>query len=98
MVSWVSTRGTVGEPGGAPTPRSPPCNPARLRAPSPRMPQAAFTADLDDAVAKHLRTTFISLMESATVVDSLAHLRGSQLPEQVVYFYVVDADRRLVGV
>ncbi|HYE07731.1 MAG TPA: CBS domain-containing protein, partial [Planctomycetota bacterium] len=62
------------------------------------MRPAAFTADLDDPVGKHLRETFISLAESSTVIESLAQLRGSQLPEQIVYFYVVDPDRRLVGV
>ena len=62
------------------------------------MPPVSLAADLDDPVSKHLRGTFVSLPERATTGEALTTLRGTQLPEQIVYFYVVAADGRLVGV
>ncbi len=53
---------------------------------------------LDDPIEKHLRRTFIAIQEGLTVAQTLDQLRGQQLPEQIVYFYVTDAANRLIGV
>jgi len=52
----------------------------------------------DDPVTKHMRRAIIALPEQMTVGEALVHLRQQNLPEQVVYFYVVDAESRLTGV
>jgi magnesium transporter len=54
--------------------------------------------DLDDPVTTHMRRSVIALPERMTVGEALDHLRQQNLPEQIVYFYVVDAHERLVGV
>ena len=53
---------------------------------------------LDDPIDRHLRRTFIAIHEDLTVAQTLEKLRGQQLPEQIVYFYVLDAADRLIGV
>jgi magnesium transporter len=54
--------------------------------------------DLDDPIVTHMRRSVIALPESLTVGQALEQLRREQLPEQIVYFYVVDDRQRLVGV
>jgi len=54
--------------------------------------------DLDDPISKHMRRSVIALPESMTVGEALEHLRLEQLPEQIVYFYVIDSQERLIGV
>jgi magnesium transporter len=54
--------------------------------------------DLDDTIEQHMRRSVIRLPEPLTVGEALEKLRGEQLPEQIVYLYVIDADERLVGV
>jgi len=54
--------------------------------------------DLDDPIALHMRRSVIALPERMTVGEALEHLRLEQLPEQIVYFYVIDSQERLIGV
>jgi magnesium transporter len=56
------------------------------------------TTPLDDPITRHLRRTFVAIREELSVAQALEQLRGQQLPEQIVYFYVVDAAGRLLGV
>jgi len=53
---------------------------------------------LDAPLLPHLRRDFVALRADQTVAETLEHLRKQNLGERVVYFYVVDADSRLVGV
>ncbi len=53
---------------------------------------------LDEPVLNYLRPDFVALRAEQTVAEALAHLRTRNLGERVVYFYVCDADKRLVGV
>ena len=55
-------------------------------------------ASLDDPISRHTRDTFVSIPEQSTIAETLTRLRGMHLPEQIVYFYVVDAQGRLSGV
>ncbi len=54
--------------------------------------------ELDTTVATHLRRDYVALRADQTVADALVRLRTQDLGERVVYFYVVDAEDRLVGV
>ena len=54
--------------------------------------------ELDSSVAMHLRRDFVALRADQTVAEALIRLRTQDLGERVVYFYVVDADGKLVGV
>lgn len=63
------------------------------------MSQGRFTdAFLNDVVAKHIRTDFTTLQPDWTVGQALEHLRATPPPGRVIYFYVVDADYKLLGV
>jgi magnesium transporter len=53
---------------------------------------------LDRPVRDYLRRDYVALQSDQTVADALGHLRQENLGERVVYFYVIDADGRLVGV
>jgi magnesium transporter len=53
---------------------------------------------LDEPIAEHIRRDVTTLGDGDTVEAALASLRGRPLGERIVYFYVVDADRVLVGV
>jgi magnesium transporter len=55
-------------------------------------------AFLNDPVARHLRADFTTLEPDWTVGQALEHLRSAPPPGRVIYFYVVDAEFRLVGV
>jgi magnesium transporter len=52
----------------------------------------------DEPIFAHLRRDFVSLHDGLTIGQTLARLRSQPLGEKIVYFYVVDADDRLVGV
>jgi magnesium transporter len=54
--------------------------------------------NLDDAILDHIRRDFIILSAVKTVGESLSELRSRTIGEKIVYFYVNDADGRLVGV
>jgi magnesium transporter len=54
--------------------------------------------NLNDPVARHMRTDFSRLRVDQTVGEALAQLRGQPPRGRVIYFYVVDADGRLQGV
>lgn len=53
---------------------------------------------LEEPVGKHVRQDFTTLHAEQTVGEALMELRRQKLAERIVYFYVVDRDRRLVGV
>jgi magnesium transporter len=55
-------------------------------------------ANLNDPVAKHMRTDLTRLRFDHTVGEALAALRTSPPPARIVYFYVVDDEDRLKGV
>ncbi len=52
----------------------------------------------DEPVLNHLRRDFVWVTTADTVGQSLARVQGTQVEGQIVYFYVVDEDRRLRGV
>jgi magnesium transporter len=54
--------------------------------------------DLQRPVSEYLRRGPQPLRADATIAEALASLRGTLLPERIVYFYVGDEDGRLVGV
>ncbi|MBI4581082.1 MAG: magnesium transporter [Planctomycetes bacterium] len=54
--------------------------------------------NLDDPVGDHVSPEFATLRGDDAVGEALAHLRSRPLAQKIVYFYVVDADDRLVGV
>lgn len=53
---------------------------------------------LNEPVAKHLRTDFTTLSPTWTVAEALDHMRRHPPPGRIIYFYVVDDNLRLVGV
>ena len=53
---------------------------------------------LDDPVSLHMRAWSTALRQDMTVGEALDELRARDLSDKVVYFYVTDADQRLVGV
>ncbi len=54
--------------------------------------------NLDDAVGGHVRRDYASIHADQTVQEAMASLRGQVAAQKIVYFYVVDAEDRLVGV
>jgi magnesium transporter len=56
------------------------------------------TAHLEEPVLSHVRKDFTELRFNQTVEEALTTIREKGMGEQVVYFYVVDEDRRLIGV
>lgn len=52
----------------------------------------------DEPVLAHARKDFASLRDDLTVDGALAAIRQHGVGEKIVYFYVVDADGKLVGV
>ena len=54
--------------------------------------------DLNQGVAEYLRKKVTLLREEQTAGQALDSLRGQELGEKIVYFYVVDKDNKLVGV
>ncbi len=59
---------------------------------------ALRTIGLDNAITDHLHHDFASLAVDLTVGEALAVIREQGLGEQIIYFYVVDNQQRLVGV
>ena len=55
-------------------------------------------ANLNDPVARHMRTEVARLHVGHTVGETLAELRRRPPPARIVYFYVVDDENRLKGV
>ncbi|MEP7013996.1 MAG: magnesium transporter [Verrucomicrobiota bacterium] len=54
--------------------------------------------DFDSPVVAHARKDFPLLDAEATVADALERIRREGVGERVIYFFAVDADKRLVGV
>jgi len=52
----------------------------------------------NEPVLHYLRTNFVWVMTTDTVGQALARVQGSPVEGRIVYFYVVDEDRRLRGV
>lgn len=53
---------------------------------------------LQDPVTAHMSPRFTTLPAQQSVGEALADLRAQQLPEAIIYFYVLDQDGKLVGV
>ncbi len=53
---------------------------------------------LEELLFAHLRRDFPTLLADHTVSEALASLRAQPLGERIIYFYVVDAEGRLLGV
>jgi magnesium transporter len=54
--------------------------------------------ELRESVGSRARRNVVALLETQTVGEALAALRSSDPSDEIVYFYAVDADKRLVGV
>ncbi len=54
--------------------------------------------DLGDPIRAHLSRDFTTVRSDETTGEALAALRRGKLAEKIVYFYVTDAQGRLVGV
>ena len=63
-----------------------------------KVPMADTTSHLDEPLFGLLRRDLTPLLPDQTVTEALAFLRGQALGERIVYFYVVDAAGKLVGV
>src|SRR5262245_42603403 len=66
--------------------------------PQSAMPLHLTEEQLNEPIAKHLRTDFTTLSPEWTVGEALDHMRRSPPPGRIIYFYVVDEFLRLVGV
>src|SRR5689334_15646047 len=53
---------------------------------------------LESAVSEAARRDPVRLLETETVSKALRRLRQEEIGERIVYFYVTDADSKLVGV
>jgi magnesium transporter len=62
------------------------------------MPDAAGIPDFNSAVIEHARKDFPLLDADMTVGEALERLRREGVGERVIYFFAVDAGKRLVGV
>lgn len=62
------------------------------------MISSSVESRLNDRVTHHMRTDIPTLGEHQSVAEALNHLRTQTLSGRVIYFYVVDQDRRLLGV
>lgn len=49
-------------------------------------------------VADHMRSDFSALNKDLTVEEALKKIRSEGVGERIIYFYVIDENRRLVGV
>ena len=59
---------------------------------------ARVLANLNDPVARHMRTDVARLHVKQTVGEALAAVRESPPESRIIYFYVVDDENRLEGV
>lgn len=62
------------------------------------MTQTKAASELDRPLLDHIRRDYVALHAEQTVDQAFVYLRTQDLGERVVYFFVVDADNRLVGV
>ncbi len=62
------------------------------------MPEAAGIPDFNSPVVEHARKDFPLLDADMTVAEALDRIRREGIGERVIYFFAVDADKRLVGV
>ena len=62
------------------------------------MLSAPIQDTLEDLVTRHMRTDFAQLQVNQTVGEALAAIRSAPPSGRVIYFYVVDDERRLEGV
>src|SRR5207245_8336502 len=62
------------------------------------MPEAAGIPDFSSRVVEHARKDFPLLDADMTVAEALDRIRREGIGERVIYFFAVDADKRLVGV
>ncbi|HEV7279644.1 MAG TPA: magnesium transporter [Pirellulaceae bacterium] len=53
---------------------------------------------LHEPILDHTRRDFVRVREDQTVAQALESVRGSGAPGRIVYFYVLDAEERLLGV
>jgi magnesium transporter len=53
---------------------------------------------LGERVVDHMRRDYTTLSAEQSLREALESLRGRNLAEKIIYFYVVDADGKLVGV
>lgn len=53
---------------------------------------------LAEPILGHARSDFVRVREDQTVAQALESVRGSGVPGRIVYFYVLDANDRLLGV
>src|SRR5262245_34565133 len=62
------------------------------------MAEALSTDALLDPVVKHMRRDFVQLRADETVGHALDSILVKQPDGRIIYFYVTDADGRLIGV
>jgi len=62
------------------------------------MPEAAGIPDFNSPVVEHARKDFPLLDADMTVGQALDRIRREGVGERVIYFFAVDAEKRLVGV
>jgi magnesium transporter len=62
------------------------------------MPEPLGIPDFNSRVVEHARKDFPLLDAESTVAQALDRIRREGIGERVIYFFAVDADKRLVGV
>src|SRR5947209_7396411 len=62
------------------------------------MPETAGIPDFNSPVGEHARKDFPLLDADSTVAEALDRIRREGVGERVIYFFAVDAEKRLVGV
>ena len=58
---------------------------------------AALTEVIENTVGEMMDPALAVLPQTTTVEDAIAYLRNHETPHQITYFYVTDAEDRLVG-
>lgn len=75
---------------------------AQQNFPAPRkcegMNPPPASPDFQSLVVDHARKDFPLLEAGASVADALARIRAEGIGERVIYFFAIDAERRLAGV
>src|ERR1700686_1516153 len=61
------------------------------------MPETAGIPDFNSPVGEHARKDFPLLDADMTVAEALNRIRREGVGERVIYFFAVDADKRLFG-
>ena len=62
------------------------------------MPEPSGIPDFNSSVAAHARKDFPLLDADTTIAEALERIRREGVGERVIYFFAVDADKKLVGV